>query len=314
MIFSCILAAQTKFEDTVQKFKDITGARVSYHRATRTPSFVHWEGSTGLLIPGGGTSQQRSRRFLEQHGAIFGTGDLQSQLLLKNVKTDQHRFEHLTYQQVVDEIPVFGAQLKFHYDPEGQLRCINGLFLPEITVSPHPDISEEEASNLSKQHIHKQFQAVSSDLEMISIRLLFFQKGLLQGFLGDMHLVYEVELAELARGLHEYVYLDAHTGMVVDQMTGSPTLLYRRLYESNTGNEIWTEGDTYPDTLDHWQQTELEAAAHIYFFFFHAFGYESFDGAGAEMHTVNNSAFINCPNASWNGYQTSFAMEPLRMI
>ena len=40
--------------------------------------------------------------------------------------------------------------------------------------------------------------------------------------------------------------------------------------------------------------------------FKNTFDYDSYDGAGAKMITVNNDPSINCPNANWNGVTTNY--------
>ena len=44
----------------------------------------------------------------------------------------------------------------------------------------------------------------------------------------------------------------------------------------------------------------------MYHFFNNAFGYVSYDGADAQMITINNDPNINCPNAQWTGSVTRY--------
>jgi hypothetical protein len=64
--------------------------------------------------------------------------------------------------------------------------------------------------------------------------------------------------------------------------------LFRRLYENNTGNPIWVEGDPFPAGLDQWQQTEIVAAGHAYHFFSNARSNEpgKFNSKGPEILAV----------------------------
>lgn len=55
-----------------------------------------------------------------------------------------------------------------------------------------------------------------------------------------------------------------------------------------------------------WQQNEVVASEDVYNFFNNAFGFASYDGADAEMRTINNNPNISCPNASWNGTTANY--------
>ena len=50
-------------------------------------------------------------------------------------------------------------------------------------------------------------------------RLVVYRTGLLQGVAGEDHLAYEVEVGNGA-DVREFVFVDAHTGKNVDQITG----------------------------------------------------------------------------------------------
>ncbi|MFT5040543.1 MAG: bacillolysin [Hyphomicrobiaceae bacterium] len=106
--------------------------------------------------------------------------------------------------------------------------------------------------------------------------------------------------------MREHVFVDAHAGVVIEHYTLVHEALFRRLYETDLGNEIWTEGDALPGALDIWQQNELAAASHTYQFFDNAFGWASYDDADAEMLTINNDPGIDCPNATWNGSNAGY--------
>ena len=100
--------------------------------------------------------------------------------------------------------------------------------------------------------------------------------------------------------------MNAHNGNIVEQFTGMPHAMDRIVYESNTSNTVWQEGDAFPGTLTIWQQNEVVASEDMYSFFNNAFGYVSYDGADAQMRTINNNPNLSCPNASWNGVTANY--------
>ena len=82
--------------------------------------------------------------------------------------------------------------------------------------------------------------------------------------------------------------------------------LFRRLFELSTATQVWQEGDAFPGALNQDQQNIVTASGHSYHFFSNAFLRDSYDGAGAEMQSVNNDPTIACPNANWNGATTNY--------
>jgi hypothetical protein len=110
-----------------------------------------------------------------------------------------------------------------------------------------------------------------------------------------------------------FVYVDAHTGKVVDRIAGVHDALNRRAYNAQgltapgpnyPGNPFWVEGDAFP-TFNVEADNMILASGETYDLFSKAFGRDSFDGAGATMDSIFNRG-NGCPNASWNGTFISF--------
>jgi hypothetical protein len=130
---------------------------------------------------------------------------------------------------------------------------------------------------------------------------------------GRDHLVYEIEVGDGA-GVRELVYVDAHTGKVVDRITGIHDAMHRTVHEPDFNNVvIWDEGDALPystgDAVNDDQVNGLiDYAADVYDLYANLSGgtYLSWDGRDGTMHTVWNASFIPCPNATWNGSSTNY--------
>ena len=118
--------------------------------------------------------------------------------------------------------------------------------------------------------------------------LYVFQKGLIDNSFGANNLVYEVEVRNDA-DVREYVYVNAHSGNIIEQFTGMAHAIDRIVYEGHTPNIVWQEGDVFPGTLTFGNRNEVEASGHVYNFFNNAFGYVSYNGADAQMRTINNN-------------------------
>jgi len=60
----------------------------------------------------------------------------------------------------------------------------------------------------------------STDIGMVNNRLYIFHSGLLRRVAGQVYLVYEIEVANPVGSIREFVYVDAHSGKVVEQISG----------------------------------------------------------------------------------------------
>ncbi len=258
-----------------------------------------------LVLPGI-TPEEKVASFLEQHGRLFGVGDPETELEYLKTETDFLGHSHLFYQQKYKGVPVFGGDLRFHFDGTSRLSAVNGVFIPQKETPIFPLLSDQVLESIALNHIDQQ-QSGSSSIpsEVLSAQMYIFRKGLVQRRQGIDHLVYEIEVGNGVDVL-EYVYVDAIKGVVVAQFTGTHSVLSRRVFESDFGNLVWEEGNALPGSLTLWQRNEVETAGHTYHFFNHAFDFESYNDAGAVMRTINNNPNLSCPNASWNGSTTNY--------
>ncbi len=67
-------------------------------------------------------------------------------------------------------------------------------------------------------------------LSVAGATLLVFREGLAKGVDGPNRLAWQVEVTDGA-GVREFVFVDAHTGKFIDQITGVQDGLYRRAYD-----------------------------------------------------------------------------------
>ncbi|MBT8302858.1 MAG: M4 family metallopeptidase, partial [Bacteroidia bacterium] len=274
------------------------------NRSFGTASFVRFSLNQRLALQGA-NARDKAIDFLNQYKSIYGMQSSENTLVFQEVKTDNYGLKHAIFKQNHQGIPVFDGELRFHFDSEEKLSSVNGNYLPNIELSPIPALSAVEANNLALETIRDQgINHSGTQLFIHSNRLYVFPKGLVQGYVSTYHLAYEVEVRN-NMDVREFLYIDAQTGKLIEQFTGMAHVIDRELYENNTSNLTWQEGDAFPGTLDQWQQNEVVVSEHTYNFFNNAFGYVSYDNADATMKTVNNAP-INCPNASWNGSTTNY--------
>jgi len=284
------------------------GARVAVRRGTGVASFVRLFAPLRLA---GGSLAEKASGFLVAHGAAFGLDDPAAELELRSEERDALGFSHLRYAQRAGGVEVFGGELRLHFDREGRLVAVNGAVVPRPAVDLRPAVDEKAARAEAAAAVAAALAAAPGGVRAAGpltagpARLVVFREGLLQGFAGSDFLAWAVEVGDGA-AVRRRVLVDAHHGFPLASFELAPDILFRRLYEVSTASEIWTEGNSFPGALDTWQQNEVVVAGHVYHFFDNAFGRTSYDGADAEMWTVNNDPNISCPNARWNGSYTAY--------
>jgi Zn-dependent metalloprotease len=310
----CSLAsfAQRTVKGEIEAFAAATGSLPTIDKATGSLSFLRF--SAGRAYQGnGGDAQQKTMNFISQNSRIFGIRPDKDAFRFMEKKSDNLGLEHITVQQTFKGVPVFDGLMKFHYNKSGGVTAVNGNFISDIKVNPVPTLAQHEAEAIAVKYVQGDEltrPAAAAPLRAKKSSLYIFQKGLAQGYNGAKYLVYEVEVGNDA-DVREFLYVDAHTGALVEQFTGMHGI-DRKLFETaiDPANLKWEEADGVAGpkytALDKWQKSEVDVAEHIYNLMKNTFGYVSFDGHDKTMITTNNNPDIKCPNANWNGVSANY--------
>jgi len=286
--------------------------RVSTSEATGAVRFAAVEpGERGDLMPAHrGTPVEKARQFTRQNASVFGLVDADAELQLAREQTDELGDRHVTFLQTYRGVPVFGGVLRAHLDPSGALVSVNGNVIPEIRLDPTPSRAATEAGATAIAAVAA--DNAGRDVYVRSGLLVVYRTGLAQDADGQTYLTWQMEVGNDA-DIREFVYVDAHSGKIVDRLPGIIDNLYRRAYDGQNLNQVppsypsspyWVEGDAFP-TASAEANNMITSSKETYDFYKNAFGRDSFDGAGATMDSIFNRGY-QCPNASWNGTFISF--------
>ncbi|MGB7921693.1 MAG: M4 family metallopeptidase [Pyrinomonadaceae bacterium] len=333
MAFTPVAQAQTRGSRTtvntsagIQRLKSATNgaALVSVNRATGAARFVRMSsGKAGeaSFATTGTTAAAKSADFFRNYGSAFGIANAATELRQGGQTSDVQGGQHLTYKQVYNGVLVFAGELKTHFDADGNLYAVNGNFIPEISVNPTPSRAANEAAavaiNRVKNTLTVDSEAGARSTEGLVAKestLYIYRTNLARGIPGENHLVWQVEVTN-GGDVREFVYVDAHLGKVVDQITGIQDAMVRRAYDGQglnqnpppnwiANNPFWVEGQAFP-TGNVEADNMIISSKETYDFYKNAFGRDSFDGVGGTMHSIFNRGY-SCPNASWNGTFISF--------
>jgi Zn-dependent metalloprotease len=290
---------------------------VSTKKSTTLAGFVR-AGRNGDLLPGNSSRTPRGKAlgFFAEYGALFGVRNAQAELVETGSFKDQYGATHVAYKQVYQGVPVFGGVVRVHLDASNNLTTINGVTVPDINLSTSPKLSAAQAGDLAIAAVvadpPKNEEGVAASIKAsdlaASATLYIYRIGLVRDVPGTNQLVYQVEVTN-SRNVRDMVFVHAHSGKVVNRFSmihDAHDGLFRVLYEQNTGNQVWQEGQPFPGSLNADQQNIVNFSSDSYYHFFNAFGRNSYDGLGAHLRSVNNDPTIACPNANWNGATTNY--------
>ena len=295
LAYACGFAQESK---ELSRLKNEMKANVTISNSTSNPNFIYFSQSVKLKST---DAKTKASEFLAENFRAFNLRSA-NDLVLLDETTDNYGLKNVTYRQQYQGIPVYDGLLKFHFNAKEELSSINGNSISIAKLNTVPDITAAEAEIIARDMVSKQdLNKSNTPLQTAKTNLIIFPKNLMQGGIVTPYLAYQIEVTN-KKDVREYIFINAHTGELVEQFTGVHPI-DRKLYETNTTatNLKWKEGDAFPGTLSSWQQNEVVTSEHVYNFFKNAFGYVSYDAADHTMITVNNDPTISCPNARWNG-------------
>lgn len=238
-------------------------------------------------------------QFIRDYGRLFGVTDPVRQLAQEAPQADRLGHLHTTFRQEHQGVPVFGGILKVHQNAAGQVLAANGKFFPiPATLNPLATLTLDQAAAQANAGIKKGNPAVEqSKLVVVD-----------PGWYGDpsigAHLAYYLIMTDLLANVRQGLFVDAHTGDILDQWDLLHTALNRRIVNDETDTIVRTEGG--PPTGDHDADAAYDYAGDVYHFLFNAFGRDSLNNAGLMMTANVHLQSTSCPNAFAGGSSTSF--------
>lgn len=313
--------------DALTRLSVQTGAtpQVTLDKATGAARFVRIDTSAGrrsALARGVGMASDAAKhagsaRFLTDYADLFGIRDVAGELGTARVEKDRQGGTHLTYKQFHKGVPVFGGELKTHFDAADNLTVVNGSFVPGIDISTTPSRGADEAAAAA---VSRAAADLADKLPAASVAritaskpvLMIYREGLAQGVPGANRLVWQVEVGNRVDA-RDFFFIDAQTLKTVDKVSGIHEAKNRRAFNANNAtapgpnypnNPFWVEGQAFPTGVTE-ADNMLAASSDIYDLFKTAFGRDSFNGTGGTMDSIYNRGNA-CPNASWNGTFISF--------
>jgi Zn-dependent metalloprotease len=285
--------------------------KIGQSRATGKVNFVRLDGGLNgtLYEPPSIMVLKRgvTEAFLRSYGAIFGLSDPTAELILVGDRTDELGNSNITFKQTYKGLPVFGGTLASHFDAKGQMRSANGTIVPNIDLETAPTQDVETAKATAILAVSAQNQNATG-LAANDVTLLVYRSGIVQGVSGENHLAWQIEIRNDST-IREFVFVDAHSGGIIDQFSAKYDALNRRIYNGNglpwippigyPSNPFWAEGASFPTGNSEGDELIL-SSKDTYDFYHMAFGRDSYNGVGGSM-----VSFFNIDLGAPNAFQTT---------
>jgi Zn-dependent metalloprotease len=252
-------------------------------------------------LVGGDSVRGRAERFLRQYGPLFGVTDPARELVRIHRQADALGHTHVTYRQTHKGVRVFSGLLKVHEDARERVVAANGdVFIINSKLNTEPTLTADEAAAIALDQIDE------GDPDVNQSKLVIVDPG----WYGDPpigeHLAYHVIVSDGSVSLRDALFVDAHTGEVLDRWSMIQRSKDRKIYNAFNTSElpgIPARFEDDPPSSDDDVNRAYDYLGDAYDYFSRAFGRDSIDDAGLSLiATVNSEAVgLYCPNAQWRG-------------
>ena len=262
---------------------------IRWDKDFRSPKFI-----SGTLSEASQDDPERiARRFLERTASLVALpSGTDEQLDLSNITTDPQGYRHVTFQQILNGVPVFEGSIQVHIDPNGQVVSYKANRMAQVDVSMTPTVPAETALRRARQ----EFGEPDSEKVPPQTQLLLFK-----GDAGRAYLTWHVRLFSDQDMAAYHYFLDAHTGLLLYKYNDLRHVMARETYtaggqESLPGRILVKEGDTAHPAQVAWDAHTN--AGVVYRYYRERFGRDSYDDRGSLLvSTVHFSQRYN--NAFW---------------
>lgn len=217
---------------------------------------------------------------------------------------------HVRYNQRLNGLPVFGAQMIVHIDAGGHVAAANGRFLASGAPATRPVLRRDEAAKRAASAIGCGKHVVREG------ELVYFNGAVVSSGDDRLHLAYRLRLAgEGANNadipLDETLLVDAHDGKVLAHYGHILTGRDREIYDLQ--NRATLPGTlVYDETGPRGSPPADAVAAYAYTgdtydYYWEVHGRDGYDDRGSTM--VASVRYGTTKNAFWNGVQTAYGPE-----
>ena len=139
----------------IDNFEKTTQGKITINKNLGVPSFIKFPANKPLDLNGSGL-KEKTHFFLNSNKEIYPISNLNESLDAGFVKTDNYGLKHYILKQYYKGVPVYDAELRFHFNKNEQLTAINGNTIPSININSVPKLSKSDANTIALNMLTEQ--------------------------------------------------------------------------------------------------------------------------------------------------------------
>jgi bacillolysin len=302
--------------DPLQDLINQTGGHVRITRDQRS-GLVRFVGTdTDHAVPrsmgleSNARPEAAARGFLASYGTLFGLSEPAQELALMSGDSANGQ-SFVRFQQVYQNIPLFGGELIVQTDGQNNVLSAGGKVVPRHDLDTTPRISAANAGELARALAVKKYKLDADNFVVSTPELWLYNPTLFKPDVNITTLVWRVEVTTRdLEPIDELVLIDAQRGHVALSFNQTEESLYRIVYNANNtyslpGTQVRIEGGGPTGDAD--ADNAYSYAGDTYNYYFSLFARDSVNNAGLQLkstvHYCPNGGPCPYANAFWNGQQ-----------
>ena len=241
--------------------------------------------------------EEKAFYFLATYADLFQLADVEHNLEIDDVITDDFGGQHVWMSQSIDGIPVYGSGVGVHFSPDGQVELVNGGYLPGNFDPPAPFITSSDAGQTALRQGAYPDGAISSPATLMVLSPAVFGED------GETRLVWFVQIDLNGVAGADYL-VDAQSGEIIAEIPHLRNALDLEIRDMQRQTD-WDSGvvqinedgplldvTPVPDAL-----VVRDHIITIYDFWSDFLGWRSWDGRDSQIRVGINFSHRDCPNA-----------------
>jgi Zn-dependent metalloprotease len=287
--------------------QDAQGVRIVSAPATTAASTVTGTVSAKRLgVSSSAGAGSLARAAVDRYAALLGVSNASSQLRYAAATTDALGQRHVSFDQVVGDVPVYDGAVIVHLARGDALTGFTaGVSRATSGAATQASISSDQARDVAVGQV--------ADAKLVQAPKLFVYTGVPFGS-HPATLAWAVDVTSKTRPERKLVFVDAVSGQVTDTLDRTEFAKNRTVYNANgsttTGTFARGEGDPATGNTD--VDNAYNNTGATYDYYASNFGRDSYDGAGAELVSFVHYG-VGYENAFWDGaemvYGDGFAVN-----
>lgn len=170
-------------------------------KITVTHGAIHWESNDYV---------QRSYQFFTENKTKYGIQNPETEFKLAKENKDSLGITHITFQQYVEEIPVYGATASLHFSDTGSLNFANGTYVPGLSnISTLPTLTVNDAFAVAQNDFEP-----GTTVQFTNEELIIYDETIFSDKPSVAKLTWRFSASISKFSSYSY-YVDAHSGEII---------------------------------------------------------------------------------------------------